>query len=68
MTNPAPEVDRRRVRAGLAIVTLVLLVALVLLFVVDSALGRVILGAIVVFTIVRATLIVRREKGVLRSS
>jgi hypothetical protein len=67
MTNPVPEVDRRRVRAGLTVVTLVLLVALVLLFVVDATLPRVILGAVVVFTIVRTTLIVRREKGSMTS-
>jgi hypothetical protein len=62
MANPVPEVDRGRVRAGLTLLTLVLLVSLVLFFVVDEALPRVILGAIVVFTVVRTSLLVRRQR------
>jgi hypothetical protein len=54
-----PEVDRRKVRMGLALVTLVVLVALVLAFVIDTAIGRSVMLAIALVGIVRAFLLSR---------
>ena len=62
MPDPRPEVDRRRVRAGLTVLTLVLLVALVLFFVVDDAVARLVMAAVILFTLVRTALIIRKER------
>lgn len=57
--EPSPPVDRRRVRIGLSVVTVLFLVTLVLLAVVDDPLGRAVMGAVLVVTLVRAALLVR---------
>jgi hypothetical protein len=53
------DVDPRRVRIGLAIVTLIFLVALVLIAVVDDPLGRAMMVVVVLISLVRAALLVR---------
>ena len=53
------EVDPRRVRIGLAILTVVFLIALVLVAVVDDPVGRAMMVAVVFISIVRAWLLVR---------
>lgn len=54
-----PQVDRRKVRMGLALISVVVVVALVLAFVVDSAVAQAIMFAIVLLGIVRAFLLSR---------
>jgi hypothetical protein len=56
---PDGGIDRTRVRIGLAIVTLVALVALVLVFVVDSVVGKAIMFAVAATAFVRLVLLVR---------
>jgi hypothetical protein len=58
-TSDGPQVDRRKVRLGLAVITAVVVVALVLAFVVDSSVGRAIMFAIALLGIVRAFLLSR---------
>jgi hypothetical protein len=53
------DVDPRRVRLGLAILTVVFLVALVLVAVVDDPVGRALMVAVVFIALVRAALLVR---------
>jgi hypothetical protein len=59
MSDPSSEIDPRRVRAGLAVVSLTFLVALVLALVIDDPLGRTVMAGIVVASLVRAALLVR---------
>ena len=59
VSESADEVNRRRVRGGLAIVSVVFLVALALALIVDDPLGRVIMSAVVIVSMVRAFLLVR---------
>jgi hypothetical protein len=56
---PDGEVDRTRVRIGLALITLVLVVALVLLLVIDGVVGKAIMFAIAATAFVRLVLLVR---------
>ncbi len=56
---PSSDRDPRRVRLGLIVLTVVVLVALVLALVVDSAPARLLMTGIVVFTVIRAFVIVR---------
>jgi Ca2+/Na+ antiporter len=58
-TPPPPEIDRRRVRLGLLFLTAVVLVALAIAVLVDNGLARVVMLAIVVFTVARMVLIMR---------
>ena len=60
--EPVPideEVNRSRVRAGLAIVTVTFLVAAGILLFVDDPLARVVMGLVMVLSLVRAALLVR---------
>ncbi len=59
MTEPNPDVDPRRIRLGLIILTIVFLIALVLALVVDDAVGRALMTGILVVAFVRAALLVR---------
>jgi uncharacterized membrane protein len=54
-----PEIDRRRVRVGLAILGVVFLVSALLAIAVDDPLGRVVMSALVVVSLVRAFLLIR---------
>ena len=54
-----PQVDRRKVRIGLAMISLVVVVALVLFFLIDDALGRALMFAVAALGIVRAYLLSR---------
>lgn len=56
---PADDIDRRRVRIGLAIVGVLVLVAFVLLLTIDEPLGQAIMGAVMFAALVRAALLVR---------
>ncbi|MBW8825011.1 MAG: hypothetical protein JF603_01485 [Acidobacteria bacterium] len=59
MPDPAPEIDPRRIRIGLAIVTIAFVVGLVLLFVVDDPVGRAMMAAVSVVALIRGGLLVR---------
>lgn len=59
MTAPEPEPNPAKVRAGLAVVCLVVLVAAVLAVVVDDPLGRAVMLAVATTAIVRAFLLSR---------
>jgi hypothetical protein len=63
-TEPPP-LDPKKVRIGLAMVGVVLVAALVLFFVVDSALGQAVMFAIAAVALVRAYLLSRwlRREG-----
>jgi hypothetical protein len=50
---PNPEVDPRRVRIGIIFLTVVVLAAIAIAVLVDNALARVVMIAIIVFTVVR---------------
>ncbi len=63
MPDELPQIDPRRVRFGLALVTVVFLVALVLLVTIDDTLGRAVMAAIVVVAVVRAFLLMRQARG-----
>jgi hypothetical protein len=55
-----PEVDPRKVRLGLLIVSVVVLVAIVLFFIVASPLGKAIMFAVTVLGVVRVARLVRQ--------
>jgi hypothetical protein len=57
--DTSPEYDRRKIRIGLAMVSVVVVAAIVLMLVVDSALGRAIMFAVAVTALVRAFLLSR---------
>jgi Flp pilus assembly protein TadB len=60
MTAPeAPQPDRRKVRIGLAIISVVVVVAVVLFAVVDDPIGRAVMFAIAALGLVRAYLLSR---------
>jgi hypothetical protein len=60
MTDPSDDQrDIRKVRIGLAMVTVVVVIAIVALVVVESALGKAIMFAVAATAIVRAFLLVR---------
>lgn len=50
---PPPEVDPRRVRMGLVLLTVVVLAALAILVLVDSGVAKLVMVAILVFTLGR---------------
>jgi Flp pilus assembly protein TadB len=56
---PDPEIDPRRVRAGLIILAVVVAVAVILVLAVDQPLLRAVMIAVIVFTFVRMFLITR---------
>ena len=51
-----PQIDRRKVRIGLAMISLVVVVALVLIAVIDDPIGRALMFAVAGLGIVRAYL------------
>jgi hypothetical protein len=57
--QPPSDVDPRRVRIGLVILSVVFLVALVLIAVVDDPIGRAMMVVVVLISLVRAALLVR---------
>jgi hypothetical protein len=60
MTDPtAAERDPRKVRIGLAIISLVVVIAIVLFAVVDAPAGKALMFAVAATAIVRAFLLVR---------
>jgi hypothetical protein len=60
MTEPSdPQIDRRKVRIGLAIISLVVVVAVVLFAVIDDPIGRALMFAVAALGIVRAYLLSR---------
>ena len=60
MTEPSdPQIDRRMVRIGLAIISLVVVVAVVLFAVIDDPIGRALMFAVAALGIVRAYLLSR---------
>jgi len=66
VNEPAGEIDRRKIRIGLLIVSAVFVAALVVAVVIDDAAGRAFMIAIVVIAFVRAALLARslkKERG-----
>jgi Flp pilus assembly protein TadB len=61
-----PQMDSRKVRMGLAIVTVIVLVALVLVAVVDDPVGRAVMLAVAALGFVRAFLLTRSLRRDLR--
>ncbi len=62
---PEPEVDRRKIRLGLALICLVVIAAVILMFVVEAPAGKALMFAIAVTAFVRAFLLsrsLRREQ------
>jgi hypothetical protein len=53
------QVDRRRVRLGLIVVTVLFVVTAVLVAVVDDPVGRAMMGVVLFTTVVRAAILVR---------
>ena len=60
---PDDQVDRTRIRAGLVIVSITFLVALVVLLVVENGAAKLIMGLVMVTALVRALLLVRTLRG-----
>ena len=58
-TDPAPDVDPRRIRIGVAILGVTFVVAVVLALIVTDPLGRTIMIAVTVVSFVRAALLIR---------
>ena len=59
MTEPDPQLDPRKVRIGLIMISLVVALAIVLLFVIDDPFGRLVMFAVAGLGIVRAFLLTR---------
>jgi hypothetical protein len=57
--SPSDEFDPKRVRAGLAVLSVVVGVALVLAVLIDEPIVRLLMAGIVVFTVVRMFLLTR---------
>jgi hypothetical protein len=66
--EPSDQYDPRRIRAGLVILGVVVLVAAVLAIILDEGLARLLMLAIIVFTVVRMFLLTRRVRRDARSS
>jgi predicted lysophospholipase L1 biosynthesis ABC-type transport system permease subunit len=60
---PSPEIDPRRVRIGLAMLAVVVLVALAIFLLVDNGVARVLMGAIVVFGVLRTFVLLRAARA-----
>ena len=54
-----PQLDRRKIRIGLAIITVVVIVALVMIAVIDSAAGKAVMFAIALVAFLRLFLLTR---------
>lgn len=59
MTDPAPEVNQRKIRLGLALLTAVFVGAVVLFFVTNDTLGKAVFFGVGVVLLVRMFLLVR---------
>jgi hypothetical protein len=59
VTDPEPQLDRRKVRIGLVMISAVVVVALVLVAVIDDPFGRAVMVAVAALAIVRAFLLSR---------
>jgi heme A synthase len=60
-----PQIDRRKIRIGLALIVLVVIAAVILMFVVEAPAGKAVMFAIAVTAFVRALLLsrsLRREQ------
>jgi hypothetical protein len=57
--TPPAEIDPKRIRLGLAIVSVVFLVSLVLAAIINDPLGRAVMAAIALSAIIRAGLLIR---------
>jgi hypothetical protein len=59
VTDPTPELDPRKVRIGLLIVTAVFVASAVLVAVIDDPFGRAVMAAVAAVAVVRAFLLSR---------
>ena len=59
MTEPEPQLDPRKVRIGLLMISVVVAVAIVLLFVIDDPVGRAVMFAVAALGVIRAFLLTR---------
>ena len=59
VTDATPEIDPRKVRIGVALISVIFVVAVVLFFVADDTLGRAIFFAVAVACLIRMWLLVR---------
>lgn len=59
MDAPDPQLNPRKVRAGLALVVLVMVVSVVLLLNIDDPLGKAVMVAVALIAVVRAFLLTR---------
>jgi len=59
MTEPEPQLDLRKVRIGLIMISLVVIVAVALLFVIEDPVGRAIMFAVAALGVIRAFLLSR---------
>ena len=60
--TPPDEVDRRRVRMGLALLTVVVIAALLILFLVDNPVAQILAMAVLLFTLLRTWFMVRARR------
>ncbi|MCA1696527.1 MAG: hypothetical protein LC749_18395 [Actinobacteria bacterium] len=61
------EPNARKVRIGLVLISVVFVVGIGLIFVIDDPLGRLIMGAVVLFVVIRTALLVRAIKRAQRA-
>jgi len=59
MTEPHPQLDPRKVRIGLIMISVVVALAIVLMFVVDDPFGRAVMFAVAALGVIRAVLLTR---------
>lgn len=57
--EPAPEISRTKIRIGLALISLVVIAALVLVFLIEAPAGKAVMFAIALTAFVRAFLLSR---------
>lgn len=65
---PPPEIDRRKVRIGLALISAVVIVAFAMVFLVEAAAGKAVMFAIALTAFVRAYLLSRSLRHERRGS
>jgi len=59
MDEARPELNPRKIRAGLAMVTIVVVAAIILIFLIEAPLGKAVMFAVALSGIVRAYLLSR---------
>jgi hypothetical protein len=59
MTEPDRQLDPRKVRIGLIMISVVVALAIVLMFVVDDPFGRAVMFAVAALGVIRAVLLTR---------